>query len=180
MRFKELFPSFKPFKVAVKLQHEKLVVTTVIFSSSASNLRHMLSELFGKNNVLSVSEIVLEYPQTDQIQLERAISPIVIRRRAKPRKVAQIQSSQVQQQSKRPRKRRLSTRAIADPIKHDLVQNRLTKQFMRQSNIVKPTTDDIRIARNRAETELKKADLDFKQRTDAEQRKQERQRPTKQ
>ena len=180
MRFKELFPSFKPFKVAVKLQHEKLVVTTVIFSSSASNLRHMLSELFGKNNVLSVSEIVLEYPQTDQIQLERAIRPLVVRRRAKPRKVAQIQSSQVQRKRKLPKSRQISTKPIAAPIKHKFIQDKLTQQFLRQSNVVSPTSDDIRIARSRAESELKRADLDLKKRTDAEQRKQERQRPTKQ
>jgi hypothetical protein len=150
----------------VRLQHEKSTITTICFCDSASNMRKMLAELFGKNNVLSVSEIVSESPQTDQIQIEQAIRPQAVQRRAQLPKVALIQSSQVQQQSKRPRKRRLSTRAIADPIKHDLVQNRLTKQFMRQSNIVKPTTDDIRIARNRAETELKKADLDFKKRSD--------------
>jgi len=33
---------------------------------------------------------------------------------------------------------------------------------MRQSNIVKPTEDDIRVAVTRAETALKRADLDYK------------------
>jgi len=32
---------------------------------------------------------------------------------------------------------------------------------LRQSNIVKPTSDDIRIAKNRAETALKRADLEY-------------------
>lgn len=178
MRFKE-FSSLKPFKVAVRLQHEKSTITTICFCDSASNMRKMLAELFGKNNVLSVSEIVSESSQTDQIQLEQAIRPQAVCRRAQPRKIAQIQPSQVQQQRKRPQKR-LSTRAIADPIKHDLVQNRLTKQFMRQSNIVKPTTDDIRIAKSRAETALKKADLEFKKQAEEQLRRQERQNHKKQ
>ena len=140
----------------------------------------MLSELFGKNNVFSVSEIVTEAPQTDQIQQEQAIRPQAVCKRAQPPKIAQIQFSQVQQQRKRPQRRKLSTRAIAAPIKHDLVQNRLTNQFMRQSNIVKPTTDDIRIAKSRAETALKKADLEFKKHAEEQLRRQERQKPKRQ
>jgi hypothetical protein len=43
-----------------------------------------------------------------------------------------------------------------------LIQDKLTKHFMRQSNIVKPTNDDIRVAHDRVETELKRADLEFR------------------
>lgn len=179
MRFTE-FSSLKPFKVSVRLQHEKSNITTICFCDSASNMRKMLAELFGKNNVLSVSEIVSESPKTDQIQIEQAIRPQAVHRRAQLPKVAQIQSSQVQQQRKRPRKRRLSTRAIADPIKHDLVQDRLTNQFMRQSNIVKPTIDDISIAKSRADTAQKRVDLEFKKQAEEQLRRQERQKHKRQ
>jgi uncharacterized protein (UPF0212 family) len=37
---------------------------------------------------------------------------------------------------------------------------------MRQSNIVKPTEDDIRVAVSRAVTALKRADLDYKKRVE--------------
>jgi hypothetical protein len=131
----------------------------------------MLSELFGKKNVMSVSEIMIESPLTDQIQREQAIRPQAISRRAQPPKVAQIQPSQVQQQRKRTKRRQVSVQPIAAPIKHKLIQDKLTKQFLRQSNIFKPTIDDIRIARNRAETELKKADLEFKKQAKEELRK---------
>jgi hypothetical protein len=55
----------------------------------------------------------------------------------------------------------VSTQPIPDQIKHKVIQDRLTKQLMRQSNIVKPTIDDIRIAKNRAKTELKRSDLEY-------------------
>lgn len=168
MRLHEFSNPLKTYLATVRvvLKNGSTTARTTVAADSTSNAYLLLVRAFGQGNVVNLSEIVSESPQTDQIQREAAIRPLAIQRRAQLPKVAQIQSSQVQQQSKRPRKRRLSTRAIADPIKHDLVQNRLTKQFMRQSNIVKPTTDDIRIARNRAETELKKADLDFKKRSD--------------
>jgi hypothetical protein len=47
---------------------------------------------------------------------------------------------------------------------------------MRQSNIVKPTTVDIEIAKNRADTALKKADLDYKKQAEEQLRRQERER----
>ena len=55
---------------------------------------------------------------------------------------------------------------IPDQIKHKLIQDRLTKQLMRQSNIVKPTTDDIQIARDRVATELKRSDLEYQRQRD--------------
>ena len=173
MRFKEFFSSFKPFKVTIKLQHEKSVVTTIFFSDSASNLRKMLVELFGNSNVVSVSEIMLESPQTDQIQREAAIRPHLVLRQAQPRKVAQNAIPRVQQRQQR---RQVSARPIAAPLKHQVVQNKLTKQFVRQSNIVKPTTDDIEVAKNRAETALKKADFEYKKQAEEVLRRQERER----
>lgn len=139
-------------------------------------MRKMLAELFGKNNVLSVSEIVsesLKPPQSDQIQREAAIRPQAVQKRAQPPKVAQNAIPRVQQ---RQQKRQVSARPIAAPLKHQVVQNRLTKQFVRQSNIVKPTTDDIEIAKNRAETALKKTDLDYKKQAEEVLRRQERER----
>jgi hypothetical protein len=72
---------------------------------------------------------------------------------------AQNRTSQVPKQH--PKGRTVSSNPIPDQIKHKLIQDRLTKQFMRQSNIVKPTTDDIEIARDRVATELKRSDLEY-------------------
>ena len=182
MRLHEFSNPLKTYlaTVRVAMHGSSSIVRTTITADCASDAVKLLAAIVGMRNVLNVSQIVSEAPQIDQIQLERAIRPLVVRRRAKPRKVAQIQSSQVQRQRKLPKSRQISTKPIAAPIKHKFIQDKLTQQFVRQSNVVKPTRDDIRIAQNRAQTELKRADLDFKKRTDAEQRKQERQRPTKQ
>jgi hypothetical protein len=109
---------------------------------------------------MKINEVITkELARTCQIQQEQAMRPLIVRRRADLRKVAQIQ--QLPGHQKRPSKPQVSTQPIPDQLKHRLVQRRLTKQFMRQSNIIKPTTDDIRIAKNRAETNLKRADLDY-------------------
>lgn len=92
------------------------------------------------------------------------------------RKVAKVQPSHVQRQRKRPRRRQVSARPIADPIKHKRVQDRLFKQFLRQSNIVKPTTDDIKVAKSRAETEQKRIDLAVKKQAEEQLHRQERER----
>ncbi len=177
MRLHEFSNPLKTYLATVRvvLKHGSTTARTTVAADCTSNAYLLLVRAFGQGNVVNLSEIVSEPPQTDQIQREQAIRPKAIQRRAQPPNVAQIQPSQAQQKQKRPQRRRLSTIAIAAPIKHDLVQDRLTKQFMRQSNIVKPTSDDIQIAKNRAETELKRADLDFKKRTEAAQRRQERQ-----
>lgn len=122
---------------------------------------------------MKINEVIVnEQPRTCQIQQETVVRVKSIQtQHAKP-KVDQIQSSNVKQ--KQPQQRKVSTQPIPNQIKHKLIQNRLTKQMMRHSNIVEPSSDDIRIARNRAETELKKADLDFKKRSEADQRQHER------
>lgn len=61
-----------------------------------------------------------------------------------------------------PMSRPLSSAAIAEPIKRELIRNRLTKLFMQHSNLIKPTSDDVAIAKDRAETKLKRADLAYK------------------
>jgi hypothetical protein len=124
----------------------------------------MLSRLYGIGNVVSLSEVVNESPQTDQIHLDELFTPQDDNRQVPNRKNAQMRSSQVVQQRQQPQKKTVATRPIADPIKHELVRDKLTKQFVRQSNIVKPTDDDIQIAKSRAETALKRADLDFNRR----------------
>ena len=63
-----------------------------------------------------------------------------------------------------------SARPIADPIKHHKIQQQLTRQFVRQSNIVRPTSDDIRIAKTNAQTELKRADLEYRKREEERER----------
>jgi hypothetical protein len=115
------------------------------------------------NTCMKINEVIKnEQRRTCQIQQEQAIRPLIVRRRADSRNVAQIQ--QLPGLQKGPTKRQVSTQPIPDQLKHRLVQRRLTKQYMGQSNIIKPTTDDVRIAKNRAEMALKRADLDYQKR----------------
>ena len=109
---------------------------------------------------MKINEVIAkDLARTDQIQRKQSINPLVVRSHELPKKVAQIQYSKVQQKQKQ--KPPISTKAIPDQIKHKLIQDKLTKQLMRQSNIIKPTSDDIRIARDRADTELKRRDLEY-------------------
>lgn len=87
---------------------------------------------------------VIEQARTCQIEQESVVPAQRVQTLHPTNKVAQI-----------------STEPIPDELKHRLVQRRLTKKFMRKSNIVKPTVDDVRIARSRAETMLKRADLEY-------------------
>lgn len=122
---------------------------------------------------MKINEVITkELAGTCQIQREQELRPLVVRSHQLPRKVAQIQSSQ--DQHKQQQKPPVSTQAIPDQTKHKLIQDKLTKQFMRQSNIVMPTCDDIRIARDRAKTELKHSDLEYQRRMDRALRKQAR------
>lgn len=174
MKINEVCSPLKTYiaTVRVVLKSATTNTRTTISAESSSSAFVMLSRLYGVGNVYSLSEIVHESPQTDQIQREQAIRPQAIQRRALVPKVAQIQQSQVPQP--RPLKRTLSARPIAAHIKHKLIQDKLTKQFMRQSNIIKPTTDDIQIAKNRAETRLKRTDLEFKKNAEEQMRRQDR------
>ena len=173
MRVHEFSNPLKTYLATVRvvLKNGSTTARTTVAADSTSNAYLILVRAFGQGNVVSLSEIVRESPQSDEIQREAAIRPKAIQRRAQPPKVAQNANPRVQQ---RQHKRQVSTRPIAAPLKHQVVQNKLTKQFMRQSNIVKPTTDDIEIAKNRAETALKKADLDYKKQAEEQLRRQER------
>jgi hypothetical protein len=106
------------------------------------------------NTSMKISEVIYsEHSRTCQIQQEAVVPVQSIQTQHPTRKVAQIQRNKKTPQ--------VSTHPIPDQIKHKLVQDRLTKQLMRQSNIVKPTTDDIQIARDRVATELKRSDLEY-------------------
>jgi hypothetical protein len=108
---------------------------------------------------MKINEVIKnEQARTCQIQQEAVIQDQSIQTEQQVPRVAHVQKSQIQQQ--RTQRRKVSALPIPDQVKHRLVQGRLTQQFMRQSNIVKPTSDDIRIARERVATELKRVDLD--------------------
>jgi hypothetical protein len=116
---------------------------------------------------MKINEVIVnEQHRTCQIQQEAVINGQSIQTQHPARKVAQIQRNK--------KKPQVSARAIPDQIKHKLIQDRLTKKLMRQSNIVKPTTDDIEIARDRVATELKRSDLEYQRRIDRVLRRQPR------
>ena len=94
---------------------------------------------------MKINEVIVnEQHRTCQIQQEAVFSEESIQTQHPKRKLAQI-----------------SAEPIPNQIKHKLIQDKLTKQLMRHSNIVKPTSDDIRIAKNRAESALKRTDLEY-------------------
>lgn len=117
---------------------------------------------------MKISEVIYtEQSRTCQIQQEAVVPVESIQTQHSTTKVAQIQRNK--------KKPQVSTRPIPDQIKHQLIQDRLTKLLMRQSNIVKPTTDDIQIARDRVATELKRTDLEYQKKLDRALRRQSRQ-----
>lgn len=104
---------------------------------------------------MKINEVIKnEQHRTCQIKQEAVIPVQSIQTHNLTPKVAQTQQQQ---------KRHVSTKPIPDQIKHKLIQDRLTKQLMRQSNIVKPTSNDIQIARDRVASQLKRSDLEFQQ-----------------
>lgn len=105
-----------------------------------------------------------DHSRTCQIQQEAVIPDESVQTQQPTINAAQNRTSQVPKQH--PKGRIVSSNPIPDQIKHKLIQDRLTKQFMRQSNIIKPTTDDIEIARDRVTTQLKRSDLDYQRRID--------------
>ncbi len=176
MKVNEVWCSLRVYQATVRVVLKNATTTsrTTISADSSANAYLLLCRLYGVGNVVSLSEVVNESPQTDQIHLDELFTPQNDNRQVPNRKNAQMRSSQVVQQRQQPQKRTVATRPIADPIKHAIVQDMLTKKFVRQSNIVKPTSDDMQIAKNRAETALKRADLAFKKEADDLARKVER------
>ena len=126
----------------------------------------MLTRIYGLGNVINLSEIVTESLRSTQIQLEAPLTPPTVQRVQQPQRGALRRSYQA-----RTAVQRLpSARPIADPIKHQKIQQQLTRQFVQQSNIVRPTSDDIMIAKTNAETELKRADLEYRKREEERER----------
>jgi hypothetical protein len=158
MRLHEFSNPLKHYLATVRvvLHGTSSTVRTTITADTAIDAKKLLAAIVGDNNVLSISHIVSEAPLTDQIQREQAIRPQTVCRRAQPRKIAQIQPlAPTTKNAQRP----ISAEPIPNQIKHKLIQDKLTRQYMRQLNIVKPTSDDIRIAKNRAATQQKRVDL---------------------
>ena len=127
---------------------------TEIKSDSASNAVMMLTRIYGLGNVINLSEIVCESLRSTQIQLEAPLTPPTVQRVQQPQRGAQKRSYV----GRRSVQTLPSARPIPDALKHQKIQQQLTRQFVRQSNIVRPTSDDIRIAETNAETELKRPD----------------------
>jgi hypothetical protein len=182
MKINEVCTHLKTYiaTVRVVLKNANTTARTTISAECSSHAYLMLNRLFGLGNVLSLSEVINENSQIEETLSKLHVAPNKCLNQVPHRENDQSKPSQVTLQKKSPSHRRLSTRAIATPIKHDLVQDMLTKQFMRQSNIVKPTSDDIRIAKNRAETALKRADLDYERAADEVARRQARRSTLKQ
>jgi len=114
MRFKEFHLQFRPFKATVKLQHQKSVVTTIFFSDTSSNLHKLLNELFGKSNVVSVSEMMHESPQSDQIQLEATFAASAMQAQQPKLKNAQIHDASVSEGTKTLSPQELQVKSLAD------------------------------------------------------------------
>lgn len=182
MKINEVCAPLKTYiaTVRVVLKNSTAISKTTINADSSTHAYLMLSRLYGVGNVISLSEIVNETPQTDQIHLDELFTPQVSDRQEPHHKIAQKSSSQVVVKRQQPLKRSMSQAVtslpVADPIKHELVRDKLTKQLVRQSNIVTPTNDDIRVAKTRAETALKRADLDYEKKVQRELRRRERER----
>lgn len=165
MKINEVCSPLKCFLASIRvvLPHVSMNSKTMIRAESTSQALAMLTRTYGIGNVHSINQIFNESNRTCQIQQE-AVNPVASAHTQQQRSnVAQIKNAQVQQQQQqRPRRRKISTQPIAYQLKHKLIQDRLSQQLMRQSNIVKPTIDDIRIARERVATELKRVDLQYR------------------
>jgi len=163
MKINEVANSLKTYiaSVRVVLKNSSTTARTSIHAESTAQAYALLTRMYGRGNVLTITEIVSESPETDQIQAEATITTPAIQRRAQTQKVAPKANPRVQ-----PKQRQISSRPVPAHIKHELIQDRLTQQFICQSNIVKPTADDVRIARGRAETNLKRADLEYQRKMD--------------
>jgi hypothetical protein len=139
---------------------------TEIKSDSASNAFMMLTRIYGLGNVINLSEIVCESLRSTQIQREAPLAPPKAERFQQPQRGEQKRSYT----GRRSVQRLPSARPIPDALKHHKIQQQLTRNLIRQSNVVRPTSDDIRIAKTNAEIELKRADLEYRKREEDEQR----------
>ena len=163
MRFYE-FNNVKPYLATIRVvSHDySTTVRTAITAGSQQEARALLRKLFGAQNVMSLTEIFKESPENDQIQLEQVVAPPTIARAQPQHQIAQIQSSPASRLRGRP-KRQIPSQAIPDQIKHKIIQKRLTAQMLKRGNVVKPTADDMRIARDEAEVQQKRANYEHEQ-----------------
>jgi hypothetical protein len=168
MKINEVCSPLKRFLATVRVVTKSGSATakTEIRGDSASNAFMMLTRIYGLGNVINLSEIVCESLRSTQIQREAPISSRVTQRVQQPQKGALTRSYQ----ARRSVQRLPTARPIPDALKHQKIQQRLTRQFVRQSNIVRPTSDDIRIAKANAETELKRVDLEYRHREEERER----------
>ena len=169
MKINEVCSPLKRYLATVRVVTKSGSATarTEIKSDSASNAFMMLTRIYGLGNVVTLSEIVCESLRSTEIQLEAPISSRVVQRVQLPQRGAQKRSYV----GRRSVQLTPSARPIPDALKHHKIQQELTRQFVRQSNIVRPTSDDIRIAKTNAETELKRVDLEYRQREEERERK---------
>jgi len=114
MRFREFKMPMKMFLVKILSSSHRSVLTTIFFSDSSSNLRKLLSELFGKNTVLSVSEIMQESLQCDQIQLEATFAAASMQAQQPKLKSAQIHDVSVSEGTKTLSPQELQVKSLAD------------------------------------------------------------------
>lgn len=158
MRFYE-FNKLKKFGALIRIMKGSswLLCKTSVSAADQQQARALLRKIFGNENVLSISEIKRMPPAAEQIQLEQLVAPPSTQRVNQAQKNAHVQNSQISGGIRASRVRRISSRPIPDQIKHQIIQKRLTNQLLRQSNRVKPTADDLRIARNDAEIQQKRA-----------------------
>ena len=171
MKINEVCSPLKRYLATVRVVTKSGSATarTEIKSDSASNAYMMLTRIYGLGNVINLSEIVSESLRSSQIQLEAPLTPPTVQRVQQPQR-GELTRSYV---GRRSVQRTPSARPIPDALKHQKIQQQLTRQFVRQSNIVRPTSDDIRIAKTNAETELKRADLEYRKREEELERRQD-------
>jgi hypothetical protein len=169
MKINEVCSPLKRYLATVRVVTKSGSATarTEIKSDSASNAYMMLSRIYGLGNVVNLSEIVCESLRYTQIQREASLTPPTVQRVQQPQRGALRRSYQARTAVQRTP----SARPIPDALKHQKIQQQLTRQFLRQSNVVRPTSDDIRIAKTNAEIELKRADLEYRKREEERERK---------
>lgn len=165
MKINEFTDPLRTYIVTVRvvLKNSTTTVRTTIRAESANHAYIMLTRLYGVGNVQSVSEIVTETARTCQIQRQASFSCPDIQSITQAEKTGPAQDSLVDEAGTGRRRRQLSAQPTPMPIKREMMRRLLTRQLIKKSNIIKPNEDDLRVAHDRAEIALKRADLDYQQ-----------------
>ena len=152
MRLHEFTNPLKHYLATVRvvLRGASSTVRTTITADTASDAKKLLAAIVGDCNVLSLSHIVTEAPQSDQIQREQAIRPQAVCRRALSRKVAQTQPSSVAETETKTRvlsPQELQVKALADKAEDYKQQEKALKARQQlakaQQNLMKATRPKI-------------------------------------